>query len=51
MNKKRQAEIREKMECDRRAMKRYNDFINKDKKLIKLVEELDKLWWKWKLGE
>ena len=48
---KARARIREKIECHRKAMKEYNVLINQDKKLMKMVDELDKLWWKWKLGK
>lgn len=50
MSKKRQAEVKEKIECDIKAIRRYNAFINKDKKLIKWVDKLDKAYWNWKLG-
>ena len=37
--------IKEKIECHRKRMKEYNDLINQDKKLMKWVDELDKLYW------
>lgn len=45
MRKKKQTDIREKLECHIRAMKEYNDLVNQDKKLMKWVDKLDKLYW------
>tara|TARA_B100000886_G_scaffold235462_1_gene164799 strand:+ start:875 stop:1051 length:177 start_codon:yes stop_codon:yes gene_type:complete len=51
MRKKKQTDIREKLECHRRAMKEYNDLVSQDKKLSDWVYELDKLYWRTQVCE
>ena len=51
MRNKKKVEIEEKLECHRKRMKEYNDLVNQDKKLMKWVDKLDKLYWRTQVCE
>ena len=51
MRKKKKVEIEEKLECHRKRMKEYNDLVNQDKKFMKWVDKLDKLYWRTQVCE